>query len=74
MGREALPVQQLGVGGEPVLGEEVLHAHLQLALSGRLQSTEGRRQDALLVTDLPVRRPCYASRGRSRARAQARFI
>ena len=43
MGMEALPVQQLGVGGEPVLGEEVLHAHLQLALSGRLQSTEGRR-------------------------------
>eukprot|EP00964_Phaeocystis_antarctica_P051478 scaffold30036_cov37-Phaeocystis_antarctica.AAC.1 len=28
MGMEALPVQQLGMGGEPVLGEETLHAHV----------------------------------------------
>ena len=52
----ALPVQQLGVGGEPVLGEEVLHAHVGTVRQTPVyRGQEALRQDALLVTDLPVR-------------------
>ena len=73
----ALPVQQLGVGGEPVLGEEVLHAHVGTVRQKTpvYRGQEALRQDALLVTDLPVRTVpllLYASRGG--ARAEARFI
>ena len=52
----ALPVQQLGMGGEPVLGEEVLHAHVGTVRQTPVyRGQEALRQDALLVTDLPVR-------------------
>ena len=65
----ALPVQQLGVGGEPVLGEEVLHAHVGTVRQTPVyRGQEALRQDALLVTDLPVRTVPLLREPRWRAR------